>query len=48
MKNDGYLTDRIPQMRTDELIPLLNHENFIVRAAAIMEIVNRCERRGTG
>lgn len=43
MKNGGYLTERIPQMRTSELIPLLSHENFLVRASAIMEIVERGE-----
>ena len=44
MKNDGYLTERIQQMRTDELVSLLNHENILVRASAIMEIVERGEK----
>ena len=43
VKNDGYLTERIQQMQTDELVPLLSHENFLVRTSTIMEIVERGE-----
>ncbi len=39
----GCLTDHIPQMQTDELVPMLSHENFLVKASAIMEIVERGE-----
>lgn len=39
----GCLTDHIPQMQTDELVSLLSHENFLVKASAIMEIVERGE-----
>ena len=33
----GCLTDHIPQMQTDELVSMLSHENFLVKASAIME-----------
>ena len=39
----GCLTDHIPQMQTDELETLLSHENFLVKASAIMEIAERGE-----